>query len=347
LLWTIRRITIRRITIRRIELQPAEPLSYVHDLRSRIGPRRIILVFSSVILRDRQGRVLMQKRTDLKVWGLPGGVLELGEDILACARRELQEETGLSAGPLSLVGVYSEPELDVRYPNGDQVQQFTICLAGEATGGQMRVDGVETSRQRFFDPGRLPWSHLPAWYTRMLQDALCGNVPAFGAPQSMPQLTSQYEELRSILGHDPLILAGAIGVTVRADGKILMVLRRDVQTWTFPGGFSDLGENAAHTAQRETQEETGLETIPRRLMGVYTPRETYIYPNQDQVQTVAAIFQMRPAGGELRKTGAETLDAAWMAPDAILKLPAHPFIQPLHQAVIDHLLEGSFIIPSK
>ena len=65
------------------------------------------------------------------------------------------------------------------------------------------------------------------------------------------------------------------------------------------------------------------------------------------MQTVAAIFQMRPAGGELRKTGAETLDAAWMAPDAILKLPAHPFIQPLHQAVIDHLLEGSFIIPSK
>ena len=64
-------------------------MSYLDWIRSQVGQRKIFLAFTSVVLRDEQGRLLLQRRTDFDVWGLPGGMLEPGEDILTCARREL------------------------------------------------------------------------------------------------------------------------------------------------------------------------------------------------------------------------------------------------------------------
>ena len=75
------------------------------------------------------------------------------EDILTCARRELFEEAGLTAGKLSLVGVYSEPHFDSVYPNGDQAQQYTICFQGQVNGGELRADGIESMAVKFFKTG--------------------------------------------------------------------------------------------------------------------------------------------------------------------------------------------------
>lgn len=47
-------------------------------------------------------------------WALPGGFLESGETMEACAKRELQEETGLFCGDIKLVGVQSALNRDPR-----------------------------------------------------------------------------------------------------------------------------------------------------------------------------------------------------------------------------------------
>jgi 8-oxo-dGTP diphosphatase len=47
-------------------------------------------------------------------WALPGGFLEEDEDLGACARRELKEETGAEAGVLRQFANFSAPDRDPR-----------------------------------------------------------------------------------------------------------------------------------------------------------------------------------------------------------------------------------------
>jgi len=58
------------------------------------------------------------------------------------------------------------------------------------------------------------------------------------------------------------------------EGWRLLLIRRGghpyLGCWALPGGFADEGETIEQTAARELQEETGLEVLPLRLVGVYS-----------------------------------------------------------------------------
>ncbi|HHR2583610.1 TPA: DNA mismatch repair protein MutT [Listeria monocytogenes] len=45
--------------------------NYIKWIREKVGQDKIILNFVSGGLRDKQGRILLQKRNDKKVWGFP------------------------------------------------------------------------------------------------------------------------------------------------------------------------------------------------------------------------------------------------------------------------------------
>jgi ADP-ribose pyrophosphatase YjhB (NUDIX family) len=144
---------------------------YITWLRSRIGSRKTLLAYATALIRDDQGRVLFQQRADFKDewWGLPGGLLELGESFTTCAKREALEETGYHVEPVRMIGLYASPEFDVRYPNGDEVQQFTLALECRITGGQPKTDASEIIHQCFFDLNDAP-DRLPPWYAAMVRD---------------------------------------------------------------------------------------------------------------------------------------------------------------------------------
>jgi ADP-ribose pyrophosphatase YjhB (NUDIX family) len=73
---------------------------------TREYPPRPIVGIGVCLLRPKGGgEVLLARRgraPALGAWGLPGGAQELGETAEQAARRELQEETGLTAGDLLL-----------------------------------------------------------------------------------------------------------------------------------------------------------------------------------------------------------------------------------------------------
>ena len=97
-------------------------MGYIMDLRAYAGHRPLIQVGAAVLVEDGEGRLLLQKRTDDHLWSFSAaGSMEPGESAEETARRELLEETGLTAYSLELLGVYSGKEEHHIYPNGDEV----------------------------------------------------------------------------------------------------------------------------------------------------------------------------------------------------------------------------------
>lgn len=309
-------------------------MSYIEWLRGQVGTRKVFISYASIVLRDEAGRVLLQRRTDFDAWGLPGGIQELGESIWDCAHRELGEETGLNSGALSLVGVYSDPRWDVVYPNGDQVQQHTVCFTGQLSGGQMQPDGMETSEQEFFDPDTLPFERMASFYRAMIHDALSGGPPAFSLPFAQPEAISQTGLMLELLGRQPFIGVSAVAIVADENGKLLMIQRADDGEWDFPGGYLNLGENSAYAAFREVHEETGLRIQIERILGIHSPAELWPYPIGARVQRVAAVFQTRVAGGMLKSRSDEASSIAWLTPDEILRQEGKPVLQRLKRAVL-------------
>lgn len=124
--------------------------------------------------------------------------------------------------------------------------------------------------------------------------------------------------LRQKIGHDLLMMPVAGALMTNDAGEILLQKRSDNGLWTIPGGAIEPGEEPGEAIIREVQEETGLDVIPERLVGVYGG-EAHIaqYPNGDQVAMIALIFACRIVGGTLQTDDDETLDLQYFAPDAL------------------------------
>ena len=126
------------------------------DMRKIVGHRCILQVGASVILEDKNGRVLLQKRADNHMWGYAGGSVELDEKVEDAAKRELFEETGLIANSLELFGVFSGKELHYIYPNGDEVSNIDVVYVCRDYCGELKRQEDEVVELKFFDYANLP-----------------------------------------------------------------------------------------------------------------------------------------------------------------------------------------------
>jgi len=295
---------------------------YVKWLRERVGPQLIYLVYATILVFDEQGRLLVQRRYDFDWLGVPGGALELGETLRACAERETLEETGLRVRVERLVGVFSHPDYNLLYPNGDRVQQWTVCVVARPVGGQLRPDGGET-----LEVGWMPVDEalpaLPNAYQAMVRAAL--ETPGEGTLEPVfvrEPRRPYYPILRAQVGSAPVILPGVMAFVRDDAGRVLVARRADDGLFDVPGGYCDLGETTTATVIREVREETGLEVEPVRLIGVYSADMLVRYPNGDTVHGVGAAFECRITGGALRADHDEITEARFMPLAELLAQPS-------------------------
>jgi 8-oxo-dGTP pyrophosphatase MutT (NUDIX family) len=129
---------------------------YCSLLRQHVGTARILVPGASARIRDKRGHILLQRRHDNQLWGMPGGGQNLGESAAQAMMREVQEETGLQVEPLRLIGVYSDPAFGKTYPNGDQIQPIVALFEAQVVGGDLSSRSPETLELGYFSPDDLP-----------------------------------------------------------------------------------------------------------------------------------------------------------------------------------------------
>jgi 8-oxo-dGTP diphosphatase len=131
-------------------------LDYIRQLRAKIGNMRILVPGVRTLVFDDQGRVLMERQRVFGSWALPHGCVDVGESALDAAIRETHEEVGVKIERATLFGIYTDPKYGVVYPNGDQVQTFTIAFVADAWSGTPKADGDEVLEVGFFPLDDLP-----------------------------------------------------------------------------------------------------------------------------------------------------------------------------------------------
>jgi len=136
-------------------------------------PTQIRLSVSAVVWRAEGVReLLLMRRSDNAHWGLPGGYVERGESVRDAVAREVAEETGATIAVGRLVGVYSDPEVQViAYPDGERVQAVNLCFEALHVGQGAPGTPEETLEVGWFPPDALPEPFVPIHRIR-LEDVL-------------------------------------------------------------------------------------------------------------------------------------------------------------------------------
>ena len=136
------------------------PVLFRMALDDRISHIPFIQTGAAIIIRNEEGEILLQERTDNGKWGLPGGCQDLGEDLRDTAVRDAYEETGLKINPndIVLIDTISGASRKRSYPNGDIVYNNTsLYLANVKKEESINLRGdSETKRLKFFNIDDIP-----------------------------------------------------------------------------------------------------------------------------------------------------------------------------------------------
>lgn len=135
-----------------------------------------LVVGSSAVVVDDEGRILLQRRSDSGNWALPGGAMDIGETFAQSAVREVKEETGFDVRIERIVGIYSDSAHVFAYADGEVRQEFSICLACTIVGGSLAVS-QESTDVRFFAFDEVPGLTMHPSIRKRIDDYLEGGEP--------------------------------------------------------------------------------------------------------------------------------------------------------------------------
>lgn len=137
------------------------PMSpYYRALRARVGTELLLIPAVAAVVRDDEGRVLIQ-RSQHGVWSLPAGAIEPGESPAQAVAREVYEETGLNVRAERVLGVFGGPKYRWTYPNGDRVEGLVTVFECVRVSGELIESNDETAFLRWFTLAELPELAVP------------------------------------------------------------------------------------------------------------------------------------------------------------------------------------------
>jgi ADP-ribose pyrophosphatase YjhB (NUDIX family) len=157
-----------------VEVHVSKRVDYYHDSEAPVA--NSLVVGSSAVVVDGEGRILLQRRSDSGNWALPGGAMDIGETFAQSVIREVKEETGFDVRTERIVGIYSDPGHVFAYEDGEVRQEFSICLACTIVCGELAVSS-ESTEVRFFSFDEIPGLTMHESIRLRIEDYLRGGPP--------------------------------------------------------------------------------------------------------------------------------------------------------------------------
>ncbi len=125
-------------------------IDYIPYLRGMIGHKKCLSVGLSAIVINEDGEILLEKRSDNKLYCLPGGSIDLNETVLEGIQREVKEETGIDIEEIKLFAIRSGEKCDFYYPNGDITQYVDLMFISKAKKGSKIIPQESETENVFF-----------------------------------------------------------------------------------------------------------------------------------------------------------------------------------------------------
>lgn len=140
----------------------------------KLGKQGVVRVgCSAVIFDEKREKVLLTQRADNGRWCIPGGQLEAGESAAEACEREVWEETGLKVRAKRLIGVYSNPDQLVIYPDGNKAFFVVINFEAEILEGKLGLSN-ETTAFGYFSLKEMESMPMHGEHATRVEDALRG-----------------------------------------------------------------------------------------------------------------------------------------------------------------------------
>jgi ADP-ribose pyrophosphatase YjhB (NUDIX family) len=174
-------------------------------------------------------------------------------------------------------------------------------------------EGTKKKRRRKRPANRSPQSQDLATVTTPAQT----QKPATKSPKSKTPHTKRVDEV------------SAGGLVIDTTGKLgLLIGRRDIKDasgarilWSLPKGHIEEGETPEEAALREVQEETGIESIIEKSLGVI---DFWFMAGGKRIHKTVHHYLFRESGGLLAPQESEVDEVAWFPLAEIVERLAYP-----------------------
>jgi ADP-ribose pyrophosphatase YjhB (NUDIX family) len=171
--------TIQDLAIEMLAFATEQPFESLVPLKSTIFSRMSPIVAGAAAVINKEGKILLMRRADNSLWGMPAGQMEVGESPAEAVVRETYEETGIHCVPKALVGVYDSRRWDKGILH--HVYKFTFLCEPREEQSFEPFDPLETLEIGWFAHNHLP-NDLYKGHDKRIADAYevrNGNVQAY------------------------------------------------------------------------------------------------------------------------------------------------------------------------
>jgi 8-oxo-dGTP pyrophosphatase MutT (NUDIX family) len=145
---------LQEMAMEMLAFATTQPIETISPLKETVFSRMSPVVAGAAAVINSEGKILLMRRADDKLWVMPGGQMEVGESPAEAVARETYEETGIRCIPKALSGIYDSRIWDTG--RVQHVYKFTFWCEPVSEQAEAPSHSYETLEIGWFDGSNLP-----------------------------------------------------------------------------------------------------------------------------------------------------------------------------------------------